>query len=303
MNTFGCHSLVWSGGWTENDARHAIESSSKAGYDLVEIAAIDPASVDIDMTRRLLEEYDMGATVSLGLSAETDVSSEDPEAVSRGRELLSDALNIVRGTGGKMLCGVIYSKLGKYDTPVTERGLENSRATMAWLADKAADSGISLGIEFANRYETNVVNTTAQTLAFIDSIGRDNVYAHLDSYHMNIEERSFAEAIQLAASAGKLGYVHVGESHRGALGTGSINWTEFFAALAEAKYDGVITFESFSSKVVHESLSNSLAIWRNLWEDNVELATTALSFMQQGLADARTGVEGQSFRQPTAAQE
>lgn len=292
MNTFGCHSLVWSGNWTESAARHAIESSANAGYGLVEIAAINPADIDIDMTRRVLEEYGMQSAVSLGLGADTDVSSEDPEAVRKGRGLLSDALNIVRGTGGTMLCGVIYSKLGKYDAPATERGLENSRETMAWLADKAAESGISLGIEFANRYETNVVNTTGQTLDFIDSIGRDNVYAHLDSYHMNIEERSFAEAIRLAASAGKLGYVHVGESHRGALGTGSINWAEFFGALAEVKYDGVITFESFSSKVVHESLSNSLAIWRNLWVDNVELATTAIEFMRQGLDEAWAGAGG-----------
>lgn len=294
MNTFGCHSLVWSGTWTENAARHAIESSAKAGYGLVEIAAIDPAGIDIEMTRRLLAEYGMQAAVSLGLSANTDVSSEDPDAVRRGRALLSNALDIVRGTGGAMLCGVIYSKLGKYDAPATERGLENSRETMAWLADKAAESGIGLGIEFANRYETNVVNTTEQTLEFINSIGRDNVYAHLDSYHMNIEERSFAEAIRLAAAAGKLGYVHVGESHRGALGTGNINWPEFFGALAEVKYDGVITFESFSSKVVHESLSNSLAIWRNLWEDNVGLATSALEFIRRGLSDAHAAADNQT---------
>lgn len=286
MNTFGCHSLVWSGVWTQSDARHAIESSAKAGYGLVELAAIDPAGIDIEMTRRLLEEYGMEASVSLGLSAETDVSSEDPEAVQRGREVLSAALDIVQGTGGKMLCGVLYSKLGKYDAPVTEKGMENSRESMAWLADKAAASGIGLGIEFANRYETNVVNTTEQTLEFIESIGRDNVYAHLDSYHMNIEEGSFAQAIHLAAEAGKLGYVHVGESHRGALGTGSINWPEFFGALAAVRYDGVITFESFSSKVVHASLSNSLAIWRNLWVDNAELATNALNFVKKGLADA-----------------
>ncbi len=286
MTTFGCHSLVWSGAWDEQAARHAIESTAKAGYGLVEIAAIDPGSIDIEMTRRLVEEYSLEVVVSLGLSRETDVSSEDPDAVRRGRKVLGRALDIVRGTGGKMLCGVIYSKLGKYDRPPTQKGLENSQESMAWLADTAAESGISLGIEFANRYETNVVNTTAETLRFIDSIGRENVYAHLDTYHMNIEERSFGEAIRLASDAGRLGYFHIGESHRGALGTGTINWPEIFSALVSVKYDGVITFESFSSEVVHESLSNSLAIWRNLWTDNIELATSALQFVKNGLAEA-----------------
>ena len=287
MRTFGCHSLVWSGSWDEKSARPAIESTAVAGYGLIEIAAIDPFGIDIEMTRRLVSEYGLDVSVSLGLAAETDVSSEDFEAVARGRKVLGRALDIVRGTGGSMLCGVIYSKLGKYDFPPTPKGLDNSRESMAWLADKAAESEISLGIEFANRYETNVVNTTEQTLQFIESINRPNVLAHLDSYHMNIEEQSFAKAIKLAADAGKLGYFHVGESHRGPLGTGTIDWPEVFRGLVEANYDGVITFESFSSEVVHESLSNSLAIWRNLWTDSNHLATSALRFMEDGLAVAQ----------------
>ena len=108
--------------------------------------------------------------------------------------------------------------------------------------------------------------------------------AHLDTYHMNIEEHSFAGAVREAAAAGRLGYVHVGESHRGALGTGSIPWAEFFGALTEVGYEGIVTFESFSSEVVHRTLSNDLAIWRNLWTDNAALARDALAFTKAGLS-------------------
>jgi D-psicose/D-tagatose/L-ribulose 3-epimerase len=135
-------------------------------------------------------------------------------------------------------------------------------------------------LEFCNRYETNVLNTTAQTLEFISKVGRDNVVAHLDTYHMNIEEVSFTGAVKLAADAGKLGYVHVGESHRGHLGTGSIPWQEFFTALKAVGYDGTITFESFSSEVVNPQLSSALSIWRNLWDDSMELATSAREFIR-----------------------
>ena len=58
-------------------------------------------------------------------------------------------------------------------------------------------------------------------------------------------------------------YVHVGESHRGYLGTGSVNWDGLWSGLAEMGYDGPITFESFSSAVVSESLSKTLCIWRD----------------------------------------
>lgn len=281
--TYGVHALVWTGGWSPPEARRAIAASAAAGYDLIELAPIDPTGFDPAMTAGLLAEYGLAASASLGLDESTDVSSEDPEIVARGRERLGQALRIVRDVGGSVLCGVIYSRLGKYPGPVTERGMANSQETIAWLADEAASSGITLGIEFCNRYETNVVNTVQQTLEYIAVVDRPNVMAHLDTYHMNIEEHSFADAVKAAAAAGRLGYVHVGESHRGALGTGSVPWDEFFTALRDVGYDGIVTFESFSSEVVHPTLSNALAIWRNLWTDNDALARDALAFTKAGL--------------------
>ena len=280
---FGIHSMVWVGDWSPDAARKAITSSKEAGYDLIELSAIAPETFDVDLTAKLLEENELECSASLGLGPDTDVSSEDPECVERGRKVLESALNLVRDCGGTQLCGVIYSALTKYSAPATERGRRNSQETIAALADKAAESGISLGLEFCNRYETNIINTTAETLRYIEEIDKPNVFAHLDTYHMNIEENSMGGAVREAATAGKLGYVHVGESHRGQLGTGSINWQEFFSALKEVNYDGVVTFESFSSKVVHSTFSNDLAIWRNLWDDGMELATGAREFLRTHL--------------------
>ena len=278
-NIIGVHALVWVGGWSPDEARKAISSSKEAGYDLIELAALEPETFDADLTAQLLQEYGLEVGVSLGLSEDTDVSSEDPECVARGRVLLESAVNLVRDVGGHYLGGVIFSKLGRYAAPVTERGRANSVETMAWLADKAAASDITLGLEFVNRYESNVLNTTGQTLAFLEEVDRDNVVAHLDVYHMNIEEVSFSGAVHAAAAAGKLGYVHLGESHRGALGTGSIQFEEFFTALHEVDYQGVLTFESFSSEVVHPTLSSNLAIWRNTWTDSMQLAKDAREFI------------------------
>ena len=279
----GIHSMVWVGEWNDDGAREAIARTAETGYDLIELTAISPSTMNIPLTAKLLEENGLGCSASLGLGPRTDISSEDPDAVKAGRDLLFQALNVVRDCGGSMLCGVIYSALMKYSHPATERGLENSRTVLAELADKAAESNIRLGLEFCNRYETNVINTTAQTLKFIEEIGRDNITAHLDTYHMNIEENSMAGAVKDAAAAGKLGYVHVGESHRGQLGTGSVNWPEFLGALKEVGYDGIVTFESFSSKVVHPTFSNDLAIWRNLWDDNIALANGARAFIREHL--------------------
>ena len=209
-NLIGVHALVWVGSWGPDDARLAIESTREAGFDLIELTMPDVDTFDADLTARLLLENGLSSAFSLGLSPETDVSSEDPECVARGRAMLADVVSLTRDVGGDYLGGVIFSKLGRYTAPVTERGRANSVESIAWLAERALDAGVTLGLEFCNRYETNVLNTTEQTLAFIADVDRPNVVAHLDVYHMNIEEVSFSGAVHAAAAAGKLGYVHLG---------------------------------------------------------------------------------------------
>ena len=80
------------------------------------------------------------------------MSSEDPEVVLAGRRRLDAALDLVRDIGSDYLGGVIYGKLGRYTERLTERGRNNAVATVARLADRAAESGITLGLEFCNRY-------------------------------------------------------------------------------------------------------------------------------------------------------
>lgn len=84
-------------------------------------------------------------------------------------------------------------------------------------------------------------------------------------------------------AAPALRYVHIGESHRGYLGTGTVDFDTFFKALGRIDYDGPIVFESFSSAVVAPDLSRMLGIWRNLWTDNDELGAHANAYIRDKL--------------------
>lgn len=280
MNPLGVHALVWAGDWTEQSARFAIESTREAGFDLIELAVFDPAATDVAMTKQLLVDNGLGVTVSLGLDAETDVSSEDPAIVARGRDHLAAVLEVAHGVGATHLCGVIYSAMQKYPHPASALSRQNSAQAMAWLAEQSSAAGVTLALEVVNRYETNIANTAAEMLAHIDHTGAD-IGVHLDSYHMNIEENGLVEPVELCGS--RLRYVHIGESHRGYLGTGNVDFDSLFGAIRNSGYTGPVTFESFSSAVVHPSLSNALAVWRNLWEDSRDLASHAHAFMAERL--------------------
>ncbi len=285
MNRLGVHALVWVGGWSEAECDRAVTSTAALGYDFIEIPLLDPYGFPVEMTCRRLERAGLGATASLGLSPETDISSEDPAAVARGEDLLNTAVNVVRDLGATHLCGVIHSALMKYMQPRTERGMANVVAVLRRVAERAAAAGITVGVEVVNRYETNVVNTAAEVVSLIERIDRPNVYAHLDTYHMNIEEGFVGLAIERTGE--RLGYFHVGESHRGYLGTGTVDFTAVFRSLARIGYAGPIAFESFSSAVVDPKLSNMLGVWRNLWTDSHDLARHAKAFMEAQLLAAR----------------
>jgi D-psicose/D-tagatose/L-ribulose 3-epimerase len=282
MNPLGCHALVWAGDWSETSARLAIESTARVGFDLIEIAVLEPENVDTAMTRRLLEDNALGAACSLGLDDSTDVSSEDQAIVARGRRRLAAAVDVAHRVGATHLVGVLYSKLGKYSRPITAAGREHVVESMSWLSQQATDAGLSLSLEVVNRYETNVVNTAADLLALIDETGAD-IGVQLDSYHMNIEESDFSQPVHTVGD--RMRYLQVGESHRGYLGTGTIDFDALFGAVRDIGYAGPITFESFSSAVVHPDLSNTLAVWRNLWSDSQDLASAAHAFMAARLED------------------
>ncbi|MFM8825393.1 MAG: TIM barrel protein [Candidatus Nanopelagicus sp.] len=275
---FGGHALVWVGDWSPTSARAAISSAARNGYDYIELAIFDPWNFDTKLTKDLLQEYGLRAHASLGLSAKTDVTSTDPSIVAKGDELLRKVTDVLHDIGGTELCGVIFSALAKYPTPATKENRNNSIKAMQRLADYAADKGINIDLEVVNRYETNIMNTGIEGLAFLDEVNRPNAFLHLDTYHMNIEEDGMQKSV--LAAGDRLGYVHIGESHRGYLGTGNVDFDSFFAALKKINYKGPITFESFSSAVVDPSLSNTLCVWRNLWSDSDDLAKKSLDFMK-----------------------
>lgn len=238
-----------------------------------------PASMNADTTRRALEDAAVAASCTLGLTFGADVSSEHPEIAARGEAVLHDALRFTAAIGARYLGGVVHSALGKYDRPLSEQARDGLVTRLRRVAAAAAMEAVTIGLKVVNRYESNVLNTAADALSLIEDIGEPNVVVHLDTFHMNIEETDLETPV--LGCGDRLGYVHVGESHRGLLGTGTIDFGPLFAALRRVGYGGTIAFESFSSAVVSEGLTNVLGVWRDLWDDSAEVAAHAYGFITE----------------------
>lgn len=285
MSKIGVHSFVWSAGSSRAEIEKALDSSHKLGFKLIEFSYLDPAQVDVKWLAGRLRELDLDVAISMGLPPEGDISSNDTAVVTKGADILDRAVALVRDLGGTKLAGILSSAHGKQEHALTRKGWDTSVNTLSKVADRAKQSGVTLNLEVVNRFESNMLNTAAQGLAYIRDTGASNVFLHLDTFHMNIEEADVGLAIRHAAD--KIGYVHIGESHRGYLGTGTIDFAAIFDALAAIGWNDYVTFESFSTTIVDKDLSLKTAIWRNLWDDNIALARHAHRFIELGLETAK----------------
>jgi D-psicose/D-tagatose/L-ribulose 3-epimerase len=285
MRRLGIHSFVWTDGRTQEGLEKAMEQAAECGYRIIELAYLRPEQFDLDRLSKRAKASDLAIVVTMGLPMSADVSSDDPQVVHAGETLLSNAVKAVRDIGGIRLGGILYSAHGKYARAPTDRGRKHSIAAIAKTADMAKSAGVELVLEIVNRFETNLLNTTQQGLDFIERTGSDHVSLHLDTFHMNIEEVDPAMAIRLAGA--KIGYFHIGESNRGYLGAGTINFDRIFDALVEIGYDRDVVFESFSSTIVDQALSVACGIWRDTWTDNVPLAKHAKQFIDLRYEEAK----------------
>jgi D-psicose/D-tagatose/L-ribulose 3-epimerase len=75
-----------------------------------------------------------------------------------------------------------------------------------------------------------------------------------------------------------LGYIHISESHRGLVGTGTINWDEAFRGLAAARFSGPLVLESFTA--INPDLMAATKLWRPPNQSSEVLAGEGLKFMR-----------------------
>ena len=285
MKRLGIHSFVWTSGNTQEGLEMALEKSAEHGYRCIEFAYLKPELFNLDRLAKKSQELNVQIGVTMGLPLAKDVSSEDPDAVTAGKAMLSDAVKAVRDVGGDKLGGILYSAHTKYNRQPTLTGWKNSVEAIAETAEIAQAAGVDLVLEIVNRFESNLLNTTAQGMKFIAETGNSHVRLHMDTFHMQMEEADLGGAIRLAGK--KIGYFHIGESNRGYLGDGTIQWEPVFDALIEIGYERDVVFESFSNAIVDEGLSLACGIWRDTWTDNDPLAAHAKQFIELKWAEAQ----------------
>ncbi|WP_418137411.1 sugar phosphate isomerase/epimerase family protein [Agrobacterium sp. El2ro-1b] len=273
MKGLGVHAMMWSLQWGHQNAARAIAGAASYGQDFIEIPLVDIPSVDAEHTRSLLEQHDLSAVCSLVLPEPAWASVRPQAAV----EHLKAALDKAAAMGAKALTGVTYGgTTERTGFPPTQGEYDNLTRALSEAATHAKTLGLQFGIETVNRYENHLLNSAEQAVALVERIGADNIFIHLDTFHMNMEEKGIANGI--IAARNHLKYMHMSESDRGTPGFGNVAWDEVFSALAAIRFNGVLALEGFAAMPVE--MAGAISTWR-------PVAASAEESLQKGLAFLR----------------
>jgi D-psicose/D-tagatose/L-ribulose 3-epimerase len=269
----GMHTSLWASDWTREAAEVAIPEAAEHGLEVLEIALMNPGRVDAAHSRRLFEKHGVEPTASLCLPFEVTAPLHPERAVG----FLMPALDTAHELGCSILCGVTYSTLGwKSGLPPTMAEYDNIIKALKPVARKAREYGMLLGVEPCNRYETHLLNTAEQSVRFLERLDEPNVTIHLDTYHMNIEEKGIGHGVRVAGE--HCSYIHLSESDRGVPGSGNIDWTDVFRALAETDFKGDLVMESFVT--LPPEIASALCVWRSVARDRYEILEKGVPFLK-----------------------
>jgi D-psicose/D-tagatose/L-ribulose 3-epimerase len=282
----GVNAWIWTSPFTTSDPESLalLDKSKKMGFETFEFGLEDPSHVDPAKLKERAQANGLRLVICGAFGPDRDLTHEDASVRNNSLDYITKTLEICAKSGCPVMAGPSYSAVGK------RRHVTGEQKKIEWdlavkglkeAAKRAANLGIKIAVEPLNRFETDLINTSEQCEKLINDIGEKNVGFHLDTFHMNIEEKNSGDAIR--RSKGRLFHFHACENDRGAPGSGvNIDWDNVAAALKEIGYDGDAVIESFTPKT--KSIAAAAAIWRTLAPTQDSLASDGLAFLKKKFA-------------------
>ena len=255
------------------------------GFDFVEIALEEASHIDGPFIKVALESNALSCPVicaAMGPGRDLRGSEKHQQtALTYLQEVMDKMVKLDCG----ILAGPLYSSVGRAEQ-VNEseykRQWELVVGHLKQLAIYAQDRNITLAIEPLNRFETDFINTCGQGLQMVRDVDHPSLGLHLDTFHMNIEEKHLGKAILQAGK--KLVHFHACGSDRGTPGNDHTDWESIFQAFKKINYKGHMAIESFTGDV--KVIAKAAAIWRKIESSNNEIAQKGAAFLHQQINKA-----------------
>jgi sugar phosphate isomerase/epimerase len=238
----------------------------KYGYDAVELAVRDPNQLEVNSLTQILVSNKLpvsaiGTGQAFGEEG-LSFTNSNKEIRRKAIDRIKSQINLAEKLNSIVIIGLIRGK-----KEVEQKFTEVENYFLDAIRECASENEkIKLVIEPINRYETNLINTVTQGLEFLEKAGCSNVGLLLDTFHMNIEEKSLTESIIIARE--KLFHFHVADSNRWHPGAGHIDFNEVLNTLRGINYTGYVSAEILPLPDPDSSAKNTISYLRNICKNN-----------------------------------
>lgn len=270
VNTF-----VWHSPLDDDKLAQTVRAVAGWGYDGLELALEHLGDWDPGRARDVLAEHGLRSVVGAVFGPGRELACADGTVIAATQDYLRGAIDVAVLQGSPLVIGPMYTSVGRtWRMTGNERSeaLAQLRESLRPVLDHAGEHGIRLAIEPLNRYETSLLTTTEQVMELIDPLPAETVGVNLDTYHMNVEEKSLGDAFDLAGH--RLLHLQVCGNDRGAPGDDHLDWAEVRRSLERIGYRGMLGFESFTAD--NASIATAASIWRAFAPTQDALARRAL---------------------------
>jgi D-psicose/D-tagatose/L-ribulose 3-epimerase len=274
----GMNLLLWTDMVTE---RHdgLLEQIKALGFDAVEVPVFD--TTDLKPYERLgqrLKSLGLKATAVTVMTPDTNPIAPDPLIREAAVKQLDRVMECGQAFGCEILCGPTHSAIGVFSGQgPTDDEFKFGVETLQKAGEKAQQRGITIAVEYLNRFEIYLLTTAAQAKRFVNAVNHPYVKMMYDSFHANIEEKDQRAAI--LSCKDETIHVHVSENDRGVPGSGGVNWGSFWSGIKESKFDGYLTIEAFGRAL--PALAAATRVWRDLFPDAMGLCRDGLAFIKK----------------------
>jgi D-psicose/D-tagatose/L-ribulose 3-epimerase len=280
----GMNLLLWT---AKVDEAHypLLAQLKKMGFDGVEIPIFEGSSQDYKALGAELRNLGLGATAVTVMSPDTNPISPDAKIRQAAKDRLQWVLDRSVECHAEILCGPLHSALGVFSgSGPTREELHRGVDFFRDLARYATTAKVQIALEYLNRFENYFLTTARDAASFLDRVDHPACGMMWDTFHAHIEEKSVSALEDIQRH---LVHVHISENDRGTPGTGQVRWTENFRLLRKLNYDRWLTIEAFGRAL--PDLAAATRVWRDLFDDPMELCQSGLSFIQKSWDAGQAG--------------
>ncbi len=286
LRTIAVNTWVWTSPLTDETLPALAKKARDLGYTALELPLEGVGDWEPSRARRVLDDLGMGAVLVGAMGPGRSLVSQAGD-VAATQDYLRTCVDAAESLGAKIVAGPFYSPTGvtwRMDPAARAAVIAELRENLAPVASYAQNAGVTLAVEPLNRYETSILNTVEQAVEALAPLFDEGVGLALDTYHLNIEEKSPADAIRLGGSA--VAHVQVCGSDRGAVGDDHTDWPAIMQALDDIGYDGMLGLESFTGE--NATIAVAASVWRPLAPSQDELAARSIRALR-ALGTVREG--------------